>query len=45
MANDSTYGLAAIVCTTSSPRAIRSVQALQTGMVKINTMHWRAEPR
>lgn len=42
LANDSTYGLAAIVCTTSSPRAIKAVQALQAGMVKINTMRGRA---
>jgi acyl-CoA reductase-like NAD-dependent aldehyde dehydrogenase len=42
LANDCTYGLAAIVCTTSSARAIRAIQGLQAGMVKINTMRGRA---
>lgn len=42
MANDNRYGLAAIVCTTSGPRAIGAVHALQAGMVKINTMRGKA---
>ncbi len=42
MANDCSYGLAAIVCTTSSVRAIQAIQQLQAGMVKINTMRGRA---
>jgi acyl-CoA reductase-like NAD-dependent aldehyde dehydrogenase len=42
LANDCRYGLAAIVCTTSAPRAIEAVQKLQAGMVKINTMRGKA---
>jgi acyl-CoA reductase-like NAD-dependent aldehyde dehydrogenase len=42
LANDCTYGLAAIVCTTSAPRAIKALQSIQAGMIKINTMRGRA---
>jgi acyl-CoA reductase-like NAD-dependent aldehyde dehydrogenase len=42
LANRSRYGLAAIVCTASAPRAIRAVHALKAGMVKINTMRGKA---
>jgi len=42
MANESRYGLAAIVCTTSASRAIQAVHALNAGMVKINTMRGKA---
>lgn len=42
LANDCRYGLAAIVCTTSAPRAIEAVHKLQAGMVKINTMRGKA---
>ncbi len=42
MANDSRFGLAAIVCTTSAPRALKAVHSLRAGMVKINTMRGKA---
>ena len=42
MANNSRYGLATIVCTTSAPRAIHAVHELNTGMIKINTMRGKA---
>lgn len=42
LANDCRYGLAAIVCTTSAPRAIQAIDALDAGMVKINTMRGKA---
>jgi len=42
LANGSRYGLAAIVCTTSGPRAIQAVHTLRAGMVKINTMRGKA---
>ena len=42
LANDCRYGLAAIVCTTSAPRAIAAIERLQAGMVKINTMRGKA---
>lgn len=42
LANRSRYGLAAIVCTTSGPRALQAVQTLNAGMVKINTMRGKA---
>jgi acyl-CoA reductase-like NAD-dependent aldehyde dehydrogenase len=42
LANDSRYGLAAIVCTTSAPRAIKAIHELRAGMVRINTMRGRA---
>jgi acyl-CoA reductase-like NAD-dependent aldehyde dehydrogenase len=42
LANSGPYGLAAIVCTTSTPRAIKAVQTLQAGMIKINTMRGKA---
>ena len=42
LANDSRFGLAAIVCTTSAPRAIKAVHELNAGMVRINTMRGRS---
>jgi acyl-CoA reductase-like NAD-dependent aldehyde dehydrogenase len=42
LANDCRYGLAAIVCTTSAPRAIKAIDELEAGMVKINTMRGKA---
>ncbi len=42
LANDCRYGLAAIVCTTSAPRAIKAIQELEAGMVKVNTMRGKA---
>jgi acyl-CoA reductase-like NAD-dependent aldehyde dehydrogenase len=42
LANDCRYGLAAIVCTTSAPRAIAAIERLQAGMVKVNTMRGKA---
>jgi acyl-CoA reductase-like NAD-dependent aldehyde dehydrogenase len=42
LANDSRYGLAAIVCTTSAPRALKAIHSLNAGMVKINTMRGKA---
>lgn len=42
MANNTRYGLAAIVCTTSAPRAIRAVHELDAGMIKINTMRGKS---
>jgi acyl-CoA reductase-like NAD-dependent aldehyde dehydrogenase len=42
LANQSRYGLAAIVCTTSAPRAIKAVHALRAGMIRINTMRGRS---
>jgi acyl-CoA reductase-like NAD-dependent aldehyde dehydrogenase len=42
LANDCRYGLAAIVCTTSAPRAIKAIQSLDAGMVKINAMRGKA---
>ncbi len=41
-ANSSRYGLAAIVCTTSAPRAIQAINTLNAGMIKINTMRGKA---
>lgn len=41
LANQGRYGLAAIVCTASAPRAIKAIQELEAGMVKINTMRGR----
>lgn len=37
MANDTEYGLAAIVCTTNAKHAIKAIRELQAGMIKINT--------
>lgn len=42
LANGGRYGLGAIVCTTSAPRAIKAIQSLQAGMVKINTLRGKA---
>lgn len=42
LANESRFGLAAIVCTTSGPRAIKAIHALNAGMVRINTMRGRS---
>lgn len=42
LANDCRYGLGAIVCTTSAPRAIKAIQELEAGTVKINTMRGKA---
>ncbi len=42
LANGTRYGLAAILCTTSAPRAIKAVHELNAGMVKINTMRGKA---
>jgi acyl-CoA reductase-like NAD-dependent aldehyde dehydrogenase len=42
LANQGQYGLAAIVCTTSAPRAMKAIQELQAGMVKINAMRGKA---
>lgn len=42
LANQGQYGLAAIVCTTSAPRAMKAIQELQVGMVKINAMRGKA---
>lgn len=41
-ANDNRFGLSAIVCTTSAPRAIRAVDEVRAGMVKINTLRGKA---
>ncbi len=42
LANATRYGLAAIVCTTSAPRAIKAIEELDAGMVKLNTMRGKA---
>jgi acyl-CoA reductase-like NAD-dependent aldehyde dehydrogenase len=42
LANDSSFGLAAVVCTESAPRAIRAIHQLNAGMVKINTNRGKA---
>ncbi len=42
LANATRYGLAAIVCTASAPRAIKAIQELDAGMVKLNTMRGKA---
>jgi acyl-CoA reductase-like NAD-dependent aldehyde dehydrogenase len=42
LANESSFGLAAIVLTESAPRAIKALQSLKVGTVKINTMRGRA---
>jgi acyl-CoA reductase-like NAD-dependent aldehyde dehydrogenase len=42
LANSGRYGLAAIVCTTSAPRAIEAIQRIEAGMVKINTLRGKA---
>ena len=42
LANESRYGLAAIVCTASAPRAIEALQSLNAGMIKINTSRGKA---
>ena len=41
MGNDSRYGLSAIVCTSVASRAIKAIQGLKAGMIKINTMRGR----
>lgn len=41
MANDCRYGLSAIVCTSNASRAIKAIQGLKAGMIKINTMRGR----
>ncbi len=41
-ANASHFGLAAMVMTTSAPRALRAIHSLRAGMVKINTMRGKA---
>ncbi len=41
LANDSRYGLSAIVCTSSASRAIKAIERLKAGMIKINTMRGR----
>ncbi len=42
LANDSTYGLGVVVCTTNGPRAIRAIETVEAGMVKINTKRGKA---
>lgn len=42
LANESRFGLSAIVCSESSPRAIKALQTLRAGMVKINTLRGKA---
>ena len=42
LANDSAYGLGVIVCTNDAPRAIRAIETVETGMVKINTQRGKA---
>ncbi|MGH3662359.1 MAG: aldehyde dehydrogenase family protein [Micromonosporaceae bacterium] len=42
LANQGRYGLAAIVCTTSAPRAIHAINSLDAGMVKINHTRGKA---
>lgn len=42
MANDTRFGLAAIVCTDSGARGIQALQQLNAGMVKINTLRGKA---
>lgn len=41
-ANDSSYGLGVILCTTAAPHAIRAIHGARTGMVKINTKRGKA---
>lgn len=40
-ANDTRYGLAAVVCTDSAERAIQAIQNLRVGMVKVNAPRGR----
>jgi len=42
LANSTRFGLAAIVCTTSAPRAMQAIHSIRAGMVKINTMRGKA---
>jgi acyl-CoA reductase-like NAD-dependent aldehyde dehydrogenase len=42
LANGSRFGLAAIVCTESAPHALRAVDRLDAGMIKINTTRGKA---
>ncbi|WEX12426.1 aldehyde dehydrogenase family protein [Chelativorans sp. AA-79] len=42
LANGSRYGLAAIVCTASAPRALKALHTLDAGMIRINTMRGKA---
>ncbi|HYF21629.1 MAG TPA: aldehyde dehydrogenase family protein [Ramlibacter sp.] len=42
LANASRFGLSAIVCTESAPRALHAVHTLRAGMVRINTMRGRS---
>jgi acyl-CoA reductase-like NAD-dependent aldehyde dehydrogenase len=42
LANATRYGLSAIVCTASAPRALKAVHVLKAGMVRINTMRGRS---
>jgi acyl-CoA reductase-like NAD-dependent aldehyde dehydrogenase len=42
LANDCRYGLGAIVCTTSAPRAMQAIREIQAGMVKVNTNRGKA---
>lgn len=43
LANQGSYGLAAIVCTASGPRAIAAIERLQAGMIKVNTTRGKAD--
>lgn len=42
LANASRFGLAAIVCTESAPHALRAIDRLDAGMIKINTTRGKA---
>ncbi len=42
LANDSTYGLAAVVCTNDANHVLRAIEGLKAGMVKINTRRGKA---
>lgn len=42
LANQTRFGLAAMVMTTSAPRALRAIHSLRSGMVKINTLRGKA---
>ncbi|NEE03335.1 aldehyde dehydrogenase family protein [Phytoactinopolyspora halotolerans] len=41
-ANDSRFGLSAMVCTESAPRAMLALERLRAGMIKINTNRGKA---
>ncbi len=42
LANNATYGHGVIICTTSAPRAIKAIEEMENGMIKINARRGKA---